>query len=96
MRACRVMQLATRARYGHIGGKYLSMMTANADANQWRSQFGIDVDHAEQWTLIHEAQRMPDAEIEPLVAGWKGGSRPSTWPTRSCAVRRVYWPGKPS
>jgi len=71
IRACRIKQLASRARYGHIGGKCLSMMTADADANQWRTQFGIDVDHAEQWTLIHEAQSVPASEVAPLVAAWR-------------------------
>jgi L-fucose isomerase len=70
-RACRVKRLAASARYGHIGGKCLSMMTADADANQWRRQFGIDVDHAEQWTLIHEAEAIPEAEIRPYVQQWK-------------------------
>lgn len=71
IRACRVKQLAARARYGHIGGKCLSMMTADADANQWRRQFGIDVDHAEQWTLIHEAEAIAEGEVRPLVEQWK-------------------------
>lgn len=71
IRACRIKQLAARARYGHIGGKCLSMMTADADANQWRTQFGIDVDHAEQWTLIHEAQSIVEEEVRPLAEGWK-------------------------
>lgn len=72
IRACRVRQLAGRARYGHLGGKCLSMMTADGDANQWRRQFGIDVDHAEQWTLIHEAEAVADDEARPLVAQWRG------------------------
>jgi L-fucose isomerase len=71
IRACRVRQLAAAARYGHIGGKCLSMMTADGDANGWRRQFGIDVDHAEQWTLIHEAQAIPDAEARPYVDQWR-------------------------
>ena len=70
-RACRVRQLAARSRYGHVGGKCLSMMTADGDANQWRRLFGIDVDHAEQWTLIHEAEKVADAEVGPLVEEWK-------------------------
>lgn len=71
IRASHVKQLAASARYGHIGGKCLSMMTADADANAWRRQFGIDVDHAEQWTLIHEAQEIPEAEARPYVDQWK-------------------------
>jgi len=71
IQACRVKQVVARSRYGHVGGKCLSMMTADGDANQWRRQFGIDVDHAEQWTLIHEAEKVPDSKTLPLVEQWK-------------------------
>lgn len=71
IRACHVKQLASYARYGHVGGKCLSMMTADADANQWRAKFGIDVDHAEQWTLIHEAEQVPEADARPIVEAWR-------------------------
>lgn len=70
-RACQVKRLAAGARYGHVGGKCLSMMTADADANQWRAQFGIDVDHAEQWSLIHEAEQIPDDQVLPCLDDWK-------------------------
>ena len=70
-RASHVRKLAATSRYGHIGGKCLSMMTADADANQWRRMFGIDVNHVEQWTLIHQAEKIPASDIEPLVQKWK-------------------------
>jgi L-fucose isomerase len=69
--ACRVKGIAARSRYGHVGGKCLSMMTADSDANQWRRQFGIDVDHAEQWTLIHEAEKVPDSATAPWIERWR-------------------------
>ncbi|NUQ61429.1 MAG: hypothetical protein HUU20_03005 [Pirellulales bacterium] len=75
IQACHVKSVVARSRYGHVGGKCLSMMTADADANQWRREFGIDVDHAEQWTLIHEAERVPEAETRPLVERWKSEFR---------------------
>ena len=71
IQACEVKRIVARSRYGHVGGKCLSMMTADADANQWRRQFGVDVDHAEQWTLIHEAEKIPASAIEPLTRQWK-------------------------
>ncbi|MHB8865046.1 MAG: hypothetical protein ACYC6N_21915 [Pirellulaceae bacterium] len=71
IRACRAKQVVARSRYGHVGGKCLSMMTADSDANQWRRQFGVDVDHAEQWTLIHAAEKIPDSATTPLVEEWK-------------------------
>lgn len=46
-------------------------MMADSDANQWRRQFGLDVDHAEQWTLIHAAEKIPDPQTRPLIEQWK-------------------------
>ena len=69
--ACHVKKIVARARYGHIGGKCLSMMTADTDPNQLRWQFGLDIDHAEQWTLIHEAEKIADEKTETLVSEWK-------------------------
>lgn len=71
IRACQVKHKVARSRYGHVGGKCLSMMTADSDANQWRRQFGLDVDHAEQWTLIHAAEDIPDSQTRPLIDQWK-------------------------
>ncbi len=71
IRACQVKQIVARSRYGHVGGKCLSMMTADSDANQWRRQFGLDVDHAEQWTLIHEAEKIPESAAVALMDEWK-------------------------
>jgi len=72
IQACHVRATVARSRYGHVGGNCLRMMTADSDPNQWRRQFGIDVDHAEQWTLIHEAEKVPESETQPLVEQWKG------------------------
>ena len=71
IRACHVKKIAAASRYGQIGGRCLSMLPADADANQWRCKFGIDVDHAEQWTLIHEAEKLSDTEAGSLVDDWK-------------------------
>lgn len=71
IRACHIKHLMARSRYGHVGGKSLEMMTADADANQWRWKFGLDVGHEEQWTLIHAAENVPDGKVTPLVSEWK-------------------------
>lgn len=71
IRACSVKKNLMGARYGQVGGRCLSMMPADTDANQWRRMFGIDVDHAEQWTLIHEAEKIQNHQVKPLIEEWK-------------------------
>jgi L-fucose isomerase len=71
IKACHIRHIVARSRYGHVGGKSLEMMTADADANQWRRKFGIDVGHEEQWTLIHEAEGIPEDRVKPLIEEYK-------------------------
>ena len=71
-KASHVRQCFSRARYGQCGARCLNMLPADADANQWRWKFGIDVEQAEQWTLIHKAQLVDDKEAMKLVKEWKG------------------------
>lgn len=66
-RACYVKKSLVGSRYGQIGGRCLSMLPADTDDNQWRWMFGIDVDHAEQWTLIHEAEKISKEKTSPLI-----------------------------
>jgi len=47
------------ARYCQIGGRALSMYTGVADTAQWKTQFGIEVEHMDQWELALEAERLP-------------------------------------
>ena len=64
-----------RRRPSHESRPAQDRLARDADANQWRRQFGIDVDHAEQWTLIREAEKIPRSAVEPLVRQWKGEFR---------------------
>src|SRR5690606_13186355 len=70
-RACHVKSCFARARYGQWGARCLSMLPADADPNQWRWKFGIDVQQEEQWTLIHRAEKVDDARAQALVTDWR-------------------------
>ncbi len=63
------------ARYCQIGGRALSMYTGVADSAQWKRQFGIEVEHMDQWELALQAERVPAAEAAALVAQVKARFR---------------------
>jgi len=71
IRASYVKKVVSESRYCQIGSRCLSMIPCDTDANQWKRIFGIDVDHAEQWTLIHKAEKVSDKISEPFVNKWK-------------------------
>jgi L-fucose isomerase len=50
--------------YGVCGGRSLGMYTAVIDANQWRTQFGIEVDAFDQAGLVTEAMRVPEKQVK--------------------------------
>jgi len=75
IKVCQVKHVFANARYGQVGARCLSMMPTDVDANQWRWKFGIDVEHAEQWTLIHEAEKVSDSEARRLVDEWRSQFR---------------------
>jgi L-fucose isomerase len=60
------------ARYCQIGGRALSMYTGVADTAQWKSQFGIEVEHMDQWELVLQAERMADGDVREFVRGVRG------------------------
>ena len=47
------------ARYCQIGGRCLSMYTGVTDPTQWKMQFGIEVEHMDQWELVLRAEKIP-------------------------------------
>ena len=54
--------------YGLMGSRSLGMLTAAVDANQWRRQFGVEVESWDQSEIIDLAQKMPDAEVDSHLA----------------------------
>ena len=51
-------------RYGKFGGRPMGMYTAAANGDQWMKEFGIDVEHIDQYELVLRAERVDKAKLE--------------------------------
>jgi L-fucose isomerase len=67
--------------YCLIGGRSLGIDTTVIDPAQWMKQFGIDVDHVDQFELVRRAERelSEGSRIAPAIAYLKE------------TVRRIHW-----
>ena len=50
--------------YGLMGSHSLGMYPATVDANQWRRQFGLEVESWDQSEVIEKAKALPDAAVD--------------------------------
>ncbi len=50
--------------FGLYGGRPMGMYTAVADADQWKREFGIDVEHIDQYEIIRRADLVPKDKVE--------------------------------
>lgn len=71
IKACYAKRCFWGATYGEIGGRCLEMLPGSSDYNQLRKIFGFHVDPMEQWTLIHEAEKVPETQWRPVVKDWR-------------------------
>jgi L-fucose/D-arabinose isomerase len=55
--------------FGRIGGRPMGMYTAVADADQWISTFGVDVEEIDQWELVRRAGTVSGARVA-AAADW--------------------------
>ena len=58
--------------YGLMGSRSLGMYTAAVDANQWRRQFGLEVESWDQLEVIEKAREMPDQAVEDHLSWVRG------------------------
>jgi L-fucose isomerase len=71
---CLGASAATRLRgltYGLMGSRCLGMYTAAIDPNQWRRQFGLEVESWDQLEVVERAKAMPESVAEAHVAWTK-------------------------
>lgn len=52
------------ATYGLIGGRSMGMYTAQSPLDQWRRQFGIDVEHIDQFEIVRRSELVPADRVE--------------------------------
>jgi L-fucose isomerase len=50
--------------YGLFGGRPLGMYTAVANLDQWKSQFGVDVEHIEQYDIVRHSETIDPQRVE--------------------------------
>ncbi len=55
--------------YGLIGGRSMGMYTAVPALDQWRRDFGIDIEHIDQYEIVRRSEAMPDARVNAGI-GW--------------------------
>jgi len=55
--------------YGLIGGRSMGMYTAQSPLDQWQRQFGIDVEHIDQFEIVRRADLVAEDRVEAGL-GW--------------------------
>lgn len=50
--------------FGLYGGRSMGMYTAVADADQWKREFGIDVEHIDEYEIIRRSDLVPKDKVE--------------------------------
>src|SRR5690606_23127634 len=47
--------------FGRFGGRPMGMYTAVANADQWLSTFGVDVEEIDQWEIVRRSELVPES-----------------------------------
>ncbi len=68
--------------YGIVGGRSMGMYTAVPALDQWRRDFGIDIEHIDQFEIVRRAEQIPDSRADAGIA----------WLERSGAT--IHYDGK--
>ena len=54
--------------YGLMGSRSLGMYTSAVDPNQWRRQFGLEVESWDQLEVVERAKALPDSAVDHHLA----------------------------
>ena len=75
-RFCRAAEVVNRLRgetYGLIGGRPMGMYTAVSNPDQWMREFGIDIEHIDQWEIVRRGENVDPARARAgreWLEGW--------------------------
>ncbi len=64
LRAAAVVSRLRGAVFGLFGGRSLGIDTGTIDPMQWRTLFGVDVEHIDQLEIIRRADLVPQAQVQ--------------------------------
>jgi L-fucose isomerase len=53
--------------FGRIGGRPMGMYTAVADADQWITTFGVDVEEIDQWEVVRRSEHVAESRVSDAV-----------------------------
>ncbi len=74
-KAAMAKNILRKSRYGSIGGQGMGILTGIIDANQWLKDFGIITSFIDQYSLVIEAEKIPENAVkdyyEELKRGYK-------------------------
>jgi len=63
IRAASVAHRLKGETYGIFGGRSMGMYTAVPDLIQWRRDFGIDIEHIDQWEIVRRAEGIDKTKV---------------------------------
>ena len=52
---------------GVFGGRPMGMYTATSGTDQWMAEFGVDVEHIDQWEIVRRADLVPKKKVESAL-----------------------------
>ena len=55
--------------YGSLGGRSLGISTGTSDLAQWERSFGIDIEHIDQFEIVHRAEKADEDKVR-LYKEW--------------------------
>ena len=57
LRAASAVNRLRGKTYGLFGGRSMGMYTAVPALDQWRREFGVDIEHIDQWEIVRRPRR---------------------------------------
>lgn len=63
LRAASAVHRLKGETYGVFGGRSMGMYTAVPDLAQWQRDFGIDIEHIDQWEIVRRAGQVPQERV---------------------------------
>lgn len=70
-RAAATVKKLKGKKYGLVGGRSMGMYTAMADYSQVKRQLGIEIEHIDEYRVILEAEKTPDAKAKDIMEEMK-------------------------
>ena len=65
--SARVVRRLRGQTYGLFGGRPMGMLTAASNGDQWLRQFGVDIEHIDQWEIVKGAEEVPQVAVDHAI-----------------------------